>query len=59
LAGFTEDKYPGSVKSAMILMAAGIGALPDALFLAWMADRIGRRKVFIATRGCSVGGRLI
>jgi len=36
-------------QSAMILLAAGIGAVFGALFWGWMADRIGRRKVFIAT----------
>lgn len=36
-------------QSAMILLSAGIGAVFGALFWGWMADRIGRRKVFIAT----------
>jgi MFS transporter, putative metabolite:H+ symporter len=36
-------------QSAWILLAAGIGAIPGAFFWGWMADRIGRRKVFIAT----------
>jgi hypothetical protein len=30
-----------------ILLAAGVGAIPGAFFWGWMADRIGRRKVFI------------
>jgi putative MFS transporter len=36
-------------QSGMILLAAGVGAIPGAFFWGWMADRIGRRKVFIAT----------
>jgi MFS transporter, putative metabolite:H+ symporter len=36
-------------QSAWILLSAGIGAVPGAFFWGWMADRIGRRKVFIAT----------
>jgi MFS transporter, putative metabolite:H+ symporter len=37
------------LQSGMILLAAGIGAIPGAFFWGWMADRIGRRKVFVAT----------
>jgi putative MFS transporter len=37
------------LESGMILLAAGIGATPGAFFWGWMADRIGRRKVFVAT----------
>jgi MFS transporter, putative metabolite:H+ symporter len=36
-------------ESAWILLSAGIGAVPGAFFWGWMADKIGRRKVFIAT----------
>ncbi|HVH78389.1 MAG TPA: MFS transporter, partial [Stellaceae bacterium] len=36
-------------ESGVILLAAGLGAIPGAFFWGWMADRIGRRKVFIAT----------
>jgi MFS transporter, putative metabolite:H+ symporter len=36
-------------QSAMILLSSGLGAVPGAFFWGWMADRIGRRKVFIAT----------
>jgi MFS transporter, putative metabolite:H+ symporter len=37
------------LEQGIILMAAGIGAIPGAFFWGWMADRIGRRKVFVAT----------
>src|SRR5690242_8843610 len=33
-------------QSAMILLAAGVGAVPGAFFWSWMADRIGRRDRF-------------
>ena len=36
-------------QSAMILVSAGLGAVPGAFFWGWMGDRIGRRKVFILT----------
>ena len=36
-------------QSAMVLLSAGLGAVPGAFFWGWMADRIGRRKVFVAT----------
>ena len=36
-------------QSAMVLLSAGVGAVPGAFFWGWMADRIGRRKVFVAT----------
>src|ERR1700721_802547 len=36
-------------QSALFLLSAGIGAIVGALFWGWLADRIGRRKVFIAT----------
>src|SRR5260370_27239220 len=36
-------------QSAMILLSSGLGAVPGAFFWGWMADRIGRRTVFIAT----------
>ena len=37
------------IESGVILLAAGVGAIPGAFFWGWMADRIGWRKVFIAT----------
>jgi putative MFS transporter len=36
-------------QSAIVLLSSGIGAMIGAMFWGWMADRIGRRKVFIAT----------
>jgi putative MFS transporter len=36
-------------QSAIILVSAGLGAVPGALFWGWMGDVIGRRKVFILT----------
>ena len=33
----------------MVLMSAGLGAVPGAFFWGWMADTVGRRKVFILT----------
>jgi len=36
-------------QSAMILLAAGVGAVPGAFFWGWVADKIGRRKAFIGT----------
>ena len=36
-------------KSAVILLSAGIGAIFGATFYGWLADAIGRRKVFMAT----------
>src|SRR5271168_5512379 len=37
------------IQSGIILLAAGVGSIPGAGFWGWLADRIGRRKVFIAT----------
>jgi putative MFS transporter len=33
----------------MILLTSGIGGVPGALFYGWLANRIGRRTVFIIT----------
>ena len=39
----------------MILLAAGVGAVPGAFFWGWMADKIGRRKAFIGTADSGPG----
>src|SRR5579863_7367314 len=36
-------------QSAVILLSSGFGAMFGALFFGWLADRIGRRKVFLMT----------
>src|SRR5215467_1826772 len=36
-------------QSALILLASGLGAVPGAFFWGWMADRFGRRRIFMAT----------
>src|SRR5262249_17974863 len=36
-------------QSAIVLMSSGIGAILGAFIWGWLADRIGRRKVFIGT----------
>jgi MFS transporter, putative metabolite:H+ symporter len=36
-------------KAALILLSSGIGTVPSAFLWGWVADKIGRRKVFIAT----------
>ena len=36
-------------QSAIVLMSSGIGAIIGAYAWGWLADRIGRRKVFIGT----------
>jgi MFS transporter, putative metabolite:H+ symporter len=36
-------------ESAIMLLSSGVGAIPGAWFWGWMADRVGRRKIFAAT----------
>jgi MFS transporter, putative metabolite:H+ symporter len=36
-------------QSALILLSSGIGAILGAAFWGWLADRVGRRRVFMAT----------
>ena len=36
-------------QSALILVSAGLGSVPGAFFWGWLADRIGRRTVFMLT----------
>ena len=49
LAFIVGDWHLTYGQSAMILLAAGVGAVPGAFFWGWMADKIGRRKAFIGT----------
>lgn len=43
-------------KSATILLASGVGAIVGSLFWGYVADRIGRKKAYIATIAvCSAG----
>ncbi|HEV2187074.1 MAG TPA: MFS transporter [Stellaceae bacterium] len=49
LAFIVKAWHLSYLESGVILLAAGVGAIPGAFFWGWMADRIGRRKVFIAT----------
>ncbi len=36
-------------QSAIVLLSSGVGAILGAYFWGWLADRIGRRKVFVGT----------
>src|SRR6202049_3334330 len=36
-------------QSAFILLSSGFGAMFGALFYGWLADKVGRRKVFLST----------
>jgi putative MFS transporter len=36
-------------QSAIVLMSSGVGAIAGAYIWGWIADRVGRRKVFIGT----------
>ena len=49
LAFILKDWHLTYGQSALILLSSGLGAVPGAFFWGWIADRIGRRKVFIAT----------
>src|SRR6201982_309046 len=49
LAFITKEWQLTYWQGAIILSSSGIGAVPGAFFWGWVADRIGRRKVFIAT----------
>ena len=49
LAFVTKEWQLTYWQGAAILLSSGIGAVPGAFFWGWVADKIGRRKVFIAT----------
>src|SRR5258708_23478569 len=49
LAFILKDWQLTYAQSAVILISAGLGAVPGAFFWGWMGDRIGPRKVFILT----------
>ena len=49
LAFIVGDWHLTYGQSGMILLASGISAPFGSLFWGWMADKIGRRKVMIAT----------
>jgi len=49
LAFITKEWQLTYWQGAVILLSSGLGAVPGAFFWGWMADRIGRRKVFIST----------
>ena len=48
LAFITKEWQLTYWRGAMILLSSGLGAVPGAFLWGWVADRIGRRKVFIA-----------
>jgi MFS transporter, putative metabolite:H+ symporter len=49
LAFITKEWQLTYWQGAAILLSSGIGAVPGAFLWGWVADKIGRRKVFIAT----------
>src|SRR6201987_6286781 len=49
LAFIVADWHLTYGQSGMILLASGISAPFGSLFYGWLADKIGRRKVMIAT----------
>jgi len=49
LAFILKDWHITYGQSAVILVSAGLGAVPGAFFWGWMGDRIGRRSVFMLT----------
>ena len=49
LAFILKDWHLTYGQSALILVSAGLGAVPGAFFWGWMGDLIGRRRVFILT----------
>src|SRR6201994_4399795 len=58
LAFILKDWHITYGQSAVILVSAGLGAVPGAFFWGWMGDRIGRRTVFMLTAvnvACATG----
>jgi MFS transporter, putative metabolite:H+ symporter len=49
LAFITKEWQLTYWQGAVILLSSGIGAVPGAFFWGWVADKVGRRTVFIAT----------
>src|SRR5215813_5645310 len=49
LAFITKEWQLTYWQGAMILLSSGLGAVPGAFLWGWVADKIGRRKVFIWT----------
>jgi MFS transporter, putative metabolite:H+ symporter len=49
LAFITKEWQLTYWQGAVILLSSGLGAVPGAFFWGWVADKIGRRKVFIST----------
>ena len=49
LAFFIRDWHLTYGQSGMILLASGVSAIPGGYFFGWLADKIGRRKVFMIT----------
>src|SRR5215813_14979926 len=49
LAFITKEWQLTYWQGAVILLSSGIGAVPGAFLWGWVADKIGRRKVFIWT----------
>src|SRR5262249_61809176 len=49
LAFITKEWQLTYWQGAMILLSSGLGAVPGAFFWGWVADKIGSRKVVIAT----------
>jgi putative MFS transporter len=49
LAFITKEWRLTYWQGAVILLSSGVGAVPGAFIWGWVADRIGRRKVFIWT----------
>ncbi|HUB15810.1 MAG TPA: MFS transporter [Acetobacteraceae bacterium] len=49
LAFFVGDWHLTYGQSALILLSSGVASIPGGWVFGWLADRIGRRKVFIIT----------